>query len=66
MKNYFVIMMVLFLFILTACSGNEGDNKQDHVWKSQTDTLNQAKEVQALANKATEAQRKAMEEISKP
>lgn len=46
----------LFIVVLAACSGENGSSatneKHDHVWKTQTDALEKAKQVEGLVNEA--------------
>ncbi len=46
----------LFIVALAACSGESGssatDKKHDHVWKTQTDALEKAKQVEGIVNEA--------------
>ncbi len=50
------VTLGLFVFALAACSGENGnsatDEKHDHVWKTQTDALDKAKQVAGLVNEA--------------
>ncbi len=54
----FLISMIIFL---TACSEDK-ETSGEHVWKEQTDTINKAKQVEAMIMDAAEKQKKAIEE----
>ena len=54
----FLISMIIFL---TACSEDK-KTSGDHVWKEQTDTINKAKQVEAMIMDSAEKQKKAIEE----
>ncbi len=58
--NLTVIILAFFLF---GCSDNT-DSKADadHVWKEQTDTIDKAKEVEAMMLKSAEDRAKSIEE----
>ena len=45
----------VFIVLLAACSGESSsttDEKHDHVWKTQTDALEKAKQVEGLMDDA--------------
>jgi hypothetical protein len=53
----------LLSFSLAACSGESGDNNQptgEHVWKSQTDSLEKAKQVEGMIMDSAQQQRDAV------
>ncbi|MCZ6526363.1 MAG: hypothetical protein O6928_07420 [Gammaproteobacteria bacterium] len=54
----FLISMIIFL---TACSEDK-ETSGEHVWKEQTDTINKAKQVEAMIMDSAEKQKKAIEE----
>jgi len=54
----FLISMIIFL---TACSEDK-ETSGEHVWKEQTDTINKAKQVEAMIMDAAEKQKKAIEQ----
>lgn len=57
-----LILLVPVLF-MAACSDNsENKASDDHVWKEQTETINKAKEVEAMMKKAAEDRAKSIEE----
>ena len=58
--NLIIIILAFFLF---GCSDNT-DSKADgdHVWKEQTDTIDKAKEVEAMMLKSAEDRAKSIEE----
>ncbi len=44
-----IILHFLFLLLLLGCSSDEDQsNSEEHVWKSQTDTLDKAREVEDI------------------
>jgi len=47
-----VLLIVVISFFVTACSDEDQAPKaqQDHVWKTQTDALQKAKDVEKLLN----------------
>lgn len=54
----FLISMIIFL---TACSEDK-ETSGEHVWKEQTDTINKAKQVEAIIMDSAEKQKKAIEQ----
>ncbi len=54
----FLISMIIFL---TACSEDK-ETSGEHVWTEQTDTINKAKQVEAMIMDSAEKQKKAIEE----
>jgi hypothetical protein len=66
MKNLALITFVTFTLLLTlnACSENSNDNaaKNDHIWKTQTDTLKQANDLADQLNKEFEKKEKQLQE----
>lgn len=54
----FLISMIIFL---TACSEDK-ETSGEHVWKEQTDTINKAKQVEAMIMDSAEKQKKAIEQ----
>ena len=61
------ILLSILLLTLVACSTHDEEVEKlngNHVWKEQTDTLKQAREVEALANKLLEDQKKKMDELN--
>jgi len=61
MKRLFLVL--LFMTLVTACS--DGDDKpigDTHVWKSQTDVLEKAKNVEQLIQDSTAKRLKAARE----
>ncbi len=54
----FLISMIIFL---SACSEDK-ETSGDHVWKEQTDTIDKAKQVEAMIMDTAEKQRKIVEE----
>ena len=50
--------MIIFL---TACSEDK-ETSGEHVWKEQTDTINKAKQVEAIIMDSAEKQKQAIEQ----
>ena len=67
MKNVIKIILLLVTCILFSACSDESNNSsaeanKDHVWKSQTDSIEKAKEVEAMMMDATEKTREAIED----
>jgi len=65
MKKTKILMLVLFSslsLIMTACSDDKkeqtNENKGDHVWKQQTDTLKAAREASEKIQKSMDQQQR--------
>lgn len=63
MKSLKVLVLLVSTLFIAACS-DENDNKasKDHVWKEQTDTIDKAKEVEAMMLKSAEDRSKSIDE----
>jgi len=62
-----VFLVLIFCSIFSACSeenNNSIDSKQDHVWKEQTDTIDKAKEAEAMILDAAANTQRAIENQS--
>ena len=57
-------VLILSLLLLTACSNDTDENKvkDDHIWKTQTDSLKKTKD---LAEKLEDEFKKKMEQMEK-
>lgn len=69
MKKTKILMLVLFSslsLIMAACSDDKkeqtNENKGDHVWKQQTDTLKAAKEASKQMQKSMDQQQQNLDE----
>ena len=66
MKNSILISIII---TLAACSGDTNDNettpKNDHIWKTQTDTLDDAKNLAEQLNEEFKKKAQQMEEAQK-
>jgi len=61
MKTIFIITIFV---LITACSDQQSDNEntqKDHVWQTQTDALEKAKQVEQLLNDAMLKQQQEIE-----
>ncbi len=57
------LIVIILVFFLFGCSDNTDSNaKSDNVWKEQTDTIDKAKEVEAMMLKSAEDRAKSIEE----
>ena len=63
MKSLKLLLVLVSTLFIAACS-DESDSKasSDHVWKEQTDTIDRAKEVEAMMLKSAEDRSKSIEE----
>jgi len=50
------IFLITIILLVAACSDNQ-ETSGDHVWKEQTDTIDKAKEVEAMMMKSVEDQK---------
>ena len=61
-----ILLLLISCSIFTACSDDSDSSnavsKKDHVWKEQTDTIDKAKEVEAMLMKSTEAKKNMIED----
>ncbi len=63
MKSLNTLVILASIFFMAACTDNNDSNVSgDHVWKDQTDSIDKAREVEALMEKATAEQSKSIEE----
>ncbi len=67
MKKLLITTLTLASLLQTACSQDtdKAENDQDHVWKTQTDALKQAQQLQGSLNEETERKQKQLEEIDR-
>lgn len=64
------LLSVLSFLLISACSGNNDHAKgtqdtqtsKDHLWKEQTDTIENAKQVDKLIQDAAQHQRRSIED----
>lgn len=64
MKNHpilFVSLLCMGTLLLGCSEDKKPEEKKDHIWQQQVDTLKQAKELQNKLNKDTEERQKALE-----
>jgi hypothetical protein len=61
MQIHYMLLILMTVF-MTACSDETDKVKGDHVWKEQTDMIDNAKEVEVLINDAALQQRQQIEE----
>lgn len=62
-----LMLLPILLLTLVACSTHDEEVEKlegNHVWKEQTNTIKQAREVEALANSLLEDQKKKMDELN--
>ncbi len=66
MKNIIkVFLLLVSCLMFVACSdetNSSADAKKDHVWKSQTDSIEKAKEVEGMMMQSVEKTQKAIED----
>ncbi len=67
MKKLLITILALASLLQTACSQDtdKAENDQDHIWKTQTDALKQARQLQGTLDKETERKQKQLEEIDR-
>jgi len=66
MKLLNTLVVLVSIFSMAACTDNSDSKANgDHVWKDQTDSINKAREVEALMKKTVAEQRKSIEEQTK-
>lgn len=56
MKYHAILLMSILLLI--SCSENSNSEKNDHVWKEQTQAIEKAKAVEGLLMESAEDQRR--------
>ncbi len=61
MNTIIKVFLISIIIFLSACSEDK-EASGDHVWKEQTDTIDKAKQVEAMMKDAAEKQKKAIEE----
>lgn len=59
MNNILRISVIALAFGIAGCSG-EDEEREDHVWQEQTETIDTAKQVEDQLRSAAEKQRKAL------
>ncbi len=66
MVNNIILLIVVLLntLLISACSDNEDAPEKDHVWKEQTETLDKAKEIEAIIQNSADQQKQQIEEES--
>ena len=65
MSVYLRAILCGSLLLVVACSSNDDDDYQpasDHAWKTQTEALDKARNVEKLLQDAAEEKRRAMEQ----
>jgi PBP1b-binding outer membrane lipoprotein LpoB len=63
MKTLNALLLLVPILFIAACSDNsDGKASGNHVWKEQTETIDKAREVEALMLKTAEDQAKTIEE----
>ena len=58
------LALSLLVALLGACAGGDGDaadGRQDHVWKTRTDALEKARQVESLLDEAATRQLRAQD-----
>ncbi len=58
-------ILCVYVLLVVACSTNDDDDYQpagDHAWKTQTEALDKARNVEQLLQDAAEDKRRAMEQ----
>ncbi len=61
MNTIIKVFLISMIILLSACSEDK-ETSGEHVWKEQTDTINKAKQVEAMIMDSAEKQKKAIEE----
>ncbi|GJM04393.1 MAG: hypothetical protein DHS20C09_03840 [marine bacterium B5-7] len=62
--NKILFILVACLYLFSCSDGNDSNSEtsqKDHVWKEQTDTINKAKEVEAMMLESAATTKKAIE-----
>ena len=63
MKSLKVLVVLVSTLFIAACSDESREKaSSDHVWKEQTDTIDKAKDVEAMMLKSVEDRSQSMEE----
>jgi hypothetical protein len=64
MHKYIGILVAGFITLLIGCTDNGSgtEDRGDHVWKTQTDALEKAREVEQILHSAAQKRRERMEQ----
>lgn len=60
--KYFILLICIL--VLNGCSENNSSEKNDHVWKEQTEAIDKAKAVEGLLMDSAEDQRRQIHDQS--
>lgn len=69
-RNLFIKLAIIFPLVsvvfLSSCgdSNQDAQQKKDHVWKSQTDTIEKAKAVEGILQDSADTQRQKIQDES--
>jgi outer membrane biogenesis lipoprotein LolB len=58
----FLLLISCLMFVACSDEGSSAEEKKDHVWKSQTDSIDKAKEAQNMLKESTEKTLNALEQ----
>lgn len=57
-----ILLVMLLISVMAACSDQNQLEEGDHVWKEQTQMIDKAKDVEQLINKTAEQQQQLIEQ----
>jgi hypothetical protein len=58
------LILLMIILILNGCSEDNNSQKNDHVWKEQTEAIEKARAVEGMLQDSAEAQRRQIMEQS--
>ena len=57
-----IFILIALLMLVSGCADEDAEAKKAHVWKEQTDTMDQARAVEGVLQDSADAERKQIED----